>query len=130
AAFAQSGASITGVVKDASGAVLPGVTVEAASPVLIEKVRSGISDGSGVYRVTELLPGTYTVTFSLTGFSTIKLEGLELTGSFTVTKNVDMKVGTVAETVTVTGEAPIVDVQTTTRQTIVNHAVMDALPTG
>jgi len=68
-AAAQGGASISGVVKDASGAVLPGVTVEAANPALIEKVRSTITDGSGQYRIIELLPGTYTVTFTLTGFA-------------------------------------------------------------
>src|SRR5436305_14902851 len=84
-AAAQSGASISGVVKDASGAVLPGVTVEATSPALIEKVRSAVSDGSGQYRITELLPGTYTVTFALTGFSTVKREGIELSGSFAAT---------------------------------------------
>src|SRR3982074_572844 len=89
AAFAQSGATITGVVKDASGAVLPGVTVEASSPVLIEKVRTAVTDGSGQYRITELLPGTYAVTFSLTGFSTIKREGVELSGSFNLTLNAD-----------------------------------------
>ena len=130
AAYAQSGASIAGVVKDASGAVLPGVTVEASSPVLIEKVRTAVTDGSGQYRITELLPGTYAVTFSLTGFSTVKREGLELSGSFTLTLNVDMKVGNVSETITVTGEPPIVDLQTTTRQTVVTHAQLDALPTG
>ena len=79
-AFAQ--ASITGVVKDASGGVLPGVTVEVASPVLIEKTRSAVTDASGQYRIIDLLPGTYTVTFSLTGFSTVMREGIELTGSF------------------------------------------------
>ena len=130
AAFAQSGASITGVVKDASGAVLPGVTVEASSPVLIEKVRTAVTDGSGQYRITELLPGTYTVTFALTGFSTVKREGLELSGSFNLTLNVDLKVGNVSETITVTGEPPIVDLQATTRQTVVTHAQVDALPTG
>ncbi len=90
-AFAQ--ATITGVVKDASGAVLPGVTVEAASPVLIEKVRSAVSDGAGQYRIVDLLAGTYTVTFTLPGFSTVKREGIELTGSFIATVNADMKVG-------------------------------------
>src|SRR5712672_2379393 len=98
AAFAQSGAWITGVVNDASGAVLPGVTVEASSPVLIEKVRTAVTDGSGQYRITELLPGTYAVTFSLTGFSTSKREGLELSGSFNLSLNVDLKVGNVSET--------------------------------
>jgi len=129
-AAAQGGASISGVVKDASGAVLPGVTVEAANPALIEKVRSTITDGSGQYRIIELLPGTYTVTFTLTGFATVKREGLELNGSFAATVNADMKVGNVSETITVSGEAPIVDVQTTTRQTVLTHDVMDALPTG
>jgi hypothetical protein len=128
--FAQAGASITGTVKDASGAVLPGVTVEAASPVLIQKVRTAVTDGNGVYRITELLPGTYAVTFSLQGFTTTKSEGIELTGSFVRTLNVDLKVGNVAETITVSGEAPTVDIQSTTRQTVVNSEVMTALPTG
>jgi hypothetical protein len=129
-ASAQSGASITGTVKDASGAVLPGVTVEASSPVLIEKARTAVTDVNGVYRITELLPGTYAVTFTLNGFSTVKREAIEVTGSFTVTLNTDMKVGAVSETITVTGEVPIVDVQTTTRQTIMSREVVDALPTG
>jgi hypothetical protein len=127
---AQSGASITGVVKDTSGAVLPGVMVEASSPALLEKVRTGVTDGSGQYRITELLPGAYTVTFTLTGFSTFKREGLDVSGSFTTTVNAELKVGSVSETITVAGETPIVDVQNTTRQTVVTHAVMDALPTG
>src|SRR5216117_4057307 len=114
ALYAQ--ASITGVVKDPSGAVLPGVTVEAASPALIEKVRSVVSDGTGQYRILDLRHGSYTVTFTLTGFSTVKREGIELTGSFTATVNADMRVGAVEETVTVTGETPIVDIQGTTRE--------------
>lgn len=129
-ASAQSGASITGVVKDASGAVLPGVTVEASSPVLIEKVRTTVTDGSGLYRITELLPGIYDVTFTLTGFSTYKREGLEVSGSFNITQNVELKVGSVSETITVSGETPIVDVQSAMRQTVVSHAVLDALPSG
>src|SRR5213080_1450407 len=92
AAYAQ--ASITGVVKDSSGGVLPGVTVEAASPVLIEKVRSVISDATGQYRIVDLRPGTYTVTFSLPGFSTVKRDGIELSGAFVATINGDLKVGT------------------------------------
>jgi hypothetical protein len=129
-ASAQSGASISGTVRDASGAVLPGVTVEAASPALIEKSRTALTDGTGQFRITELLPGSYTVTFTLTGFSSVKREGVELTGSFIATLNVEMKVGNVAETVTVTGETPIVDVQATTRQTVITHTELDALPTG
>ena len=89
--FAQ--ASIVGTVKDASGAVLPGVTVEASSPALIEKTRSVVTNGAGQYAIENLRPGTYTVTFTLTGFSTVKREGIELTGSFTATVNADMKVG-------------------------------------
>ena len=98
AAYAQ--ASITGVVKDTSGAVLPGVTVEVASPALIEKTRSTVTDGSGLYQIISLPPGAYTVTFTLTGFNTVKREGIELTGSFTATVNVELNVGAVTETIT------------------------------
>src|SRR5690349_19826921 len=84
-ATALAQASITGVVKDASGAVLPGVTVEAASPVLIEKARTANTDGSGQFRIVDLRSGTYTVTFSLPGFTTVKREGIELAGTFTAT---------------------------------------------
>src|SRR2546422_429833 len=127
-AYAQ--ASITGVVKDASGAVLPGVTVEAASPVLIEKVRTDTSDGSGQYRIIDLRPGTYTVTFTLPGFSTFKRDGIELTGSFIATINAEMKVGGVTETITVTGETPIVDVQSVRRQTTLTSEVLTTVPTA
>jgi hypothetical protein len=123
-------ASVTGVVKDTSGAVLPGVTVEVASPVLIEKTRSGVSDGSGQYRVVDLPPGTYTVTFTLTGFSTVKRDGIELSGSFVATVNADMKVGAVEETITVSGETPIVDVQSTRRQTTLTGETVNAIPTA
>ena len=102
-AFAQ--ATITGVIKDASGAVLPGVTVEASSPALIEKVRTAISDGSGQYRIVDLRPGVYTVSFSLTGFNSLQQTGIELAGSFTATVNAEMRVGSLEETITVTGEA-------------------------
>ncbi len=125
-AYAQ--ASITGVVKDASGAVLPGVTVEAASPALIEKVRTAVTDGTGQYRVVDLRAGTYTVTFSLTGFSTVKREGVELTGSFTASINVDMKVGTLTETITVTAESPIIDTQSIRRQTTISGEVIASMP--
>src|SRR3954471_16575096 len=120
-AFAQ--ATIAGVVKDSSGAVLPGVTVEASSPALIEKVRTATSDGGGQYRIIDLRPGTYTVTFTLTGFNTVKRDGVELTGNFVATINVDMRVGQLAETVTVTGEAPTIDVQTVTQQRVLSKDV-------
>src|SRR5438270_3016996 len=93
AVFAQ--ASIAGVVKDASGGVLPGVTVEAASPALIEKVRSVVTDGSGQYKIINLRPGAYSVTFTLTGFTAVRREGIDLTSDFTATVNADMKVGAV-----------------------------------
>src|SRR5689334_12795043 len=129
-AAAAAQAAITGVVKDASGAVLPGVTVEAASPVLIEKVRSVVSDATGQYRIVDLRPGTYSVLFSLTGFSTVKREGIELTGTFVATVNGDLKVGTLQETITVTGETPIVDVQSAKAQTTINRDIISAIPTS
>jgi hypothetical protein len=123
-------ASITGVVKDTSGAVLPGVTVEVSSPVLIEKTRSAVTDGSGQYRIVDLRAGTYSVTFTLTGFSTVKRDGIELSGSFVATINADMKVGAVEETITVSGETPIVDVQSTRRQTTLSGETVNAIPTA
>jgi hypothetical protein len=122
--------SITGTVKDASGALLPGVTVEASSPALIEKVRSAVTDGTGQYRIVDLRPGTYAVNFTLTGFSSVKVEGIELAGSFTATVNADLQVGSVTETVTVSGQTPMVDVQSTRTQRVMNSETIDALPTG
>jgi len=121
--------SIAGVVRDASGAVLPGVTVEAASPVLLEKVRTAVSDGTGQFRITDLTPGTYTVTYTLPGFVTVKRESVELSGNGVVTLNADMRVGGVQETITVTGETPVVDVQTSTRRTtVLDDSVISAIP--
>src|SRR5689334_3484801 len=128
AAFAQ--ATIAGAVKDASGGVLPGVTVEAASPALIEKTRSVITDDGGQYRIVDLRPGTYSVTFTLPGFSTVKREGIEITGTFVATVNADLKVGALEETVTVTGETPIVDVQSVKVQQTVNKDVLAAIPSS
>ena len=127
---AHAQASITGVVKDGSGGVLPGVTVEAASPALIEKVRSVVTDGTGQYRIENLRPGTYSVTFTLPGFATSKREGIELTGTFVATVNADMRVGALEETITVSGETPIVDVQSTTRQQVLSQELISALPSG
>ncbi|MEO8258007.1 MAG: carboxypeptidase-like regulatory domain-containing protein [Acidobacteriota bacterium] len=130
AVFAQGQTgSIAGAVKDATGGVLPGVTVEASSPALIEKSRSVVTDSSGAYRIIDLRPGVYTVTFTLTGFSVVKREGIELTSAFTANVNADMRVGGVEETITVTGESPIVDVQNVVRKSTASREVMDALPT-
>ena len=126
AAWAQS--SITGVVRDASGGVLPGVTVEASSPALIEGSRSGVSDGQGLYRIVDLRPGPYTVTFTLPGFSTVKREGIDLPAEFVATVNVQMSVGALEETVTVTGEAPLVDIRSSREQAQFEKETLDALP--
>jgi len=127
--FAQSG-GISGTVKDATGAVLPGVTVEAASPALIEKVRSATTDGQGQYRIVDLRPGTYTVTFTLPGFSSVKRAGIELTTNFTATVNSELKVGGVEETITVSGSTPVVDVQNVIQQRVVSKEIVDAIPSG
>jgi Carboxypeptidase regulatory-like domain len=129
-AFAQGQTgSIAGLVRDSSGAVLPGVTVEASSPALIEKARSVVTDGQGRYQLVDLRPGTYSVAFTLQGFSTVKREGIELTSGFTANVNADLRVGTIEETVTVTGESPIVDTQSTTKLATASREVMDVLPT-
>ena len=125
-AFAQ--ASITGVVRDTSGAVLPGVTVEAASDALIEKVRSGVTDGGGQYRIVDLPPGTYVVTMTLTGFASLKREGVELAGTFTATINAELRVGGIEETVVISGESPIVNTQTAIRQDVLSRTVVTEIP--
>src|SRR5882724_9783044 len=108
---ARAQSAIVGVVKDASGAVIPGATVEVASPELIEKVRSVVTDERGAYQIRDLRPGVYSVTFSLPGFATIKRDGIELPTDFTSTVNAEMRVGALEETVTVSGASPVVDVQ-------------------
>ena len=124
--LALAQASIVGVVKDASGAVLPGVTVEAASPALIERVRSVSTNDSGQYRIEDLRPGTYSVTFTLPGFSTVKRDSIELTGTFAATINADLRVGTVSEMVTVRGETPVVDVVNAKQQTTLPSDMINA----
>jgi len=128
AAFAQG--AIAGQVKDASGAVLPGVTVEAASPVLIEKTRTAVSDGSGNYRIENLRPGSYTVTFTLTGFSTVKRDGVDVSGTAVTSADALLRVGAVAETITVTGETPLVDISSTKKEVVLDHDSIQALPSS
>ena len=111
AAAAQTLGVVAGSVRDASGAVLPGVTVEASSPALIEKVRTAVTDGTGRYTIVNLPPGGYVVTFSLPGFNTVRREGVELSANFTATIDAELRVGALQETITVTGESPIVDLQ-------------------
>lgn len=126
--FAQ--ASIAGVVRDTSGAVLPGVTVEASSPALIEKARSVVTDDNGQYRIEDLRPGNYSVIFSLTGFNSLLREGIELSGSFVAAVNAELTIGAVQETITVTGASPVVDVQSTTRQRVITEELLVNIPTG
>jgi hypothetical protein len=129
-ALALAQASIAGVARDASGAVLPGVTVEAASPALIERVRTVVTDGAGQYRIIDLRPGTYAVTFTLSGFSTVRREGIALTGTFVATVDVELRVGALEETITVTGDSPIVDIQRTTSQRVFDQQVIEQIPVG
>ena len=131
-AEAQQGTAsgIAGVVRDTSGAVLPGVTVEASSPALIERVRSVVTDGEGRYNIVDLRPGTYVVSFTLPGFIVLKRDGIQLTGGFTATVNADMKIGGIEETITVSGEAPLVDAQSSRKQSVISNELLNALPTS
>ena len=127
-ATARAQAGIAGSVIDETGGLLPGVTVEAASPALIEQVRTGITDGAGLYSIVDLRPGTYTVTFTLPGFSVVLREGIELSGSFIANVDAELAVGNVQETVTVTGASPVVDVQSTQDQQVLTKERFRALP--
>ena len=127
-AFAQ--ASIAGSARDSSGAVMPGVSVEASSPALIEKVRTAVTDDRGLFRIVSLPPGTYSVTFALPGFNQVKRDGIELSGSFTAQIDVALTVGGVSETVTVAASSPIVDVQSVGRQTTISNEVLTSIPTA
>jgi Carboxypeptidase regulatory-like domain len=126
--FGQSG--IAGVVRDSSGAVLPGVTVEAASPALIEKVRSAVTSSDGTYSIPDLRPGKYSVTFSLPGFSTVRRDGVDLPAAFTATVSVSMQVGSIEETITVTGAASLVDIHNATSQTVLPNDMIQVLPSS
>ena len=121
--------AFAGVVTDNTGAVMPGVTVEAASPVLIEKVRTVVTDGQGRYTIVDLRPGTYQITFTLTGFNTLIRDGVELPADFTATVSVQLSVGSLQESVTVSGQSPMVDVQSSARTLVINRDLLDALPT-
>jgi hypothetical protein len=126
----QALGTITGVVKDPSDAVLPGVTVEASSPVLIEKTRTVVTEANGQYSLVNLPPGTYNVSYSLTGFSTVNRQAVEVSVGVTVTINITMRVGAIAETVTVTGETPVVDLRSTAQTTVADARAFKEMPTG
>jgi hypothetical protein len=128
AALAQSG--FTGTVRDTSGAVLPGVTVEASSPVLIEGTKSSVTDANGSYRIVDLRPGTYSLVFSLTGFKAARFEAVELRADFTGTFNANLEVGALEESITVTGASPVVDVSSNAKVEVLTREVLDQVPTG
>jgi Carboxypeptidase regulatory-like domain len=127
---AQIGSGISGVVRDPSGAVLPGVTIEVASPVLIEGSRSTITGSGGQYQIIDLRPGDYTVTFTLPGFKTVRREGIHLVAAFTATVNTELQVGQLEESITVTGESPLVDVRGSVSQSVMSRDTLDTIPTG
>jgi hypothetical protein len=127
---AHGQSAIGGIVRDTSGALLPGATVEAASDVLIEKSRSVVTDGQGQYRIVDLRPGVYTVTFTLAGFQIFKRNGIELPANFTATINAEMRIGDIEESITVSGQSPVVDVQSAARITVLTRDTLDAIPTG
>src|SRR3954469_25077078 len=130
AAAAQQSATIGGVVTDATGGVIPGVTVEASSPVLIEKVRTAVSEANGRYQFGDLLPGTYSVTFTLSGFSTVRREGIILTAGFAASINVEMSAGAITETITVAGSSPMVDVRNVAQAEVLTRDILNNTPTA
>jgi hypothetical protein len=126
--IASAQSVIAGLVTDNTGAVLPGVTVEAESPALIEKVRTATTDGQGRYSIPDLRPGMYSVTFTLPGFNGVRRDGISVASDVNVPINAELRVGALEETITVSGETPVVDVQSTARRQIVDRALLDALP--
>lgn len=125
-----SAQAIGGTVRDTSGAVLPGVTIEAASPALIEKTRTAVSDGTGQFLITGLVSGTYTVSFALDGFQKSVRSGVILSAGFTANVSVQLSVGSLEETITVTGAAPVVDIQNVNQQAVMNRQFLDDIPSG
>lgn len=122
-------ASIHGSVRDESGGFLPGVTVEVVA-ARVDSVRSTITDADGAYRITELRPGAYSVTYTLPGFSVLRREGIELAPSFTATLNVELKVGALEESIVVTGGTPLIDTSNLTQQKTISRELLTAVPTS
>src|SRR5215831_8154580 len=126
---ASAQVAIAGVVRDTTGAVMPGVTVEAASPALIEKTRTVVTDSAGQYRIVDLPPGTYQVTCTLPGFKTFKRTDIILEGTFTAQVNAELQVGAVEESIQVTAASPVVDVSGNTTEFVANREILDQIPT-
>jgi hypothetical protein len=120
--------AITGVVRDPSGALIPGVSVEASSPALIEKFRAATTNSQGEYKLVDLRPGTYTVTFRLAGFTSVKRGGIELSADFTATVDADLAVGSATQTVEIQAGAPLVDVQNVNAETNISEKILDNSP--
>src|SRR3989441_2133717 len=129
-AGAQTLGTIAGAVKDASGAVLPGVTVEAASPALIERVRTAATDGTGLYRIVNLPPGLYTVTFTLPGFNQVRREAVQVEAGFTATIDAGLRGGGVEETIPGTGGSPGWGLQSAAPPRSVSAGAVDQLPSS
>jgi hypothetical protein len=129
-ANAQTSSAVAGTVRDSSGGVLPGVTIEVSSPALIEKVRSATSDEQGQFRIVGLVPGIYSVTFSLAGFNTLKRDGIDLPNNFTASVNAELRVGGIEETITVSGQSPVVDVQNAAARNQITREALDTVPTN
>ena len=129
ASSAQDRAAIAGIVKDSSGAVMPGVLVEASSPALSEKTRSVVPDRAGQYKIIDLGPGIYEVSFTLTGFKTVRRGNVILEGTATPTVNAELQVGSLTEVLTVTAETPLVDVVNNQQSFVASREVLDAIPT-
>ena len=129
-AHAQTNGTIAGVVRDTTDAVMPGVTVEAASPALIEKTRAVTTDGDGRYSIVDLRPGVYTVTFTLEGFSKVVRSGIELPSGFTAQVSVSLNIGALSETITVSGASPVVDTTSMRKQETLNASQLESLPSG
>lgn len=130
-AFAQvTTGSIAGVATDASGAVLPGVTVTITSDRIIGGSANQVTDTSGAYRFDRLAPGAYVVKFELQGFRTVERPDVRISAAFVATINGKMEVGSLSETITVTGESPTVDVRSNVQQTVMNQEILEGIPTG
>ena len=122
--------SIAGVVTDTSNAVMPGVTVSVSGDKLIGGVQTQTTDTSGAYRFDRLPPGSYSVKFELQGFRPIDRTGIAISASFVASVNAKLEVGSLAETITVTGESPTVDTRSNLQQTVMNQEVLEGVPSG
>jgi hypothetical protein len=128
--WAQQTGTLSGVVRDAQSAVLPGATVSVTSPSLIGGARTTVTGETGNYQFTALPPGEYAVTYELSGFTPLKRDGVAVQVARVTRLDVELSVGALQETVTVSGESPVVDTSSTVTQTNITKELYDAIPTG